>query len=316
MNRQGIAPILIIIVVVIILGIGGYYFATKKAEAPIISQNQQSKETTPLATQLLSDEQTLAIVKETVIKDLRVSTKIECLTFLQDKDSKFITYMVTRKFNSNCLGDPTSSPAIPRLRVNLTDGKVFVESLDGEFRPINITNQVSPAANWKTYTNYKYGFSLQHPLELNFMPLSTFFVSLSDGVESDVPSSYNLPNSFQRSQKIYAGIISASTKLQCIPEPSSQINVTGIIFNKYQIKGDCAMDGCSIGNTYTTWRNSICYEFAWFAIQSSYAKYYDTHSSDSYNDPGYLAAQKAAGQTTENITSLAEKILSTFKFTK
>lgn len=173
--------------------------------------------------------------------------------------------------------------------------------------------------NWKSSDNPVYSF--KYPQDLTFQALQTRFVDLAGGYEADVPASYNLSNSFQRSQKIYVGINGAKSKETCMPTlPSTSsaqysefiapITVAGFVFNKYQTKGDCAMDGCSIGNTYTNWvGDGNCYEVSWFAIQSSPSKLYNGPT-----DPRTIAAQTAADATTQRVTLLTEQILSTFRF--
>ena len=201
---------------------------------------------------------------------------------------------------------------------------------DGEAGPTSKLPPVEPplaetsnfdASTWKTYRNEESGFEFQYPSDLIFQPVHTSFVSLADGVEADIPTSYNLPNSFQRSQKIYVGLTSAVDKEQCMPPKSSSVsesiavpvNIGDVIFNEYH-NGDCAMDGCGVGHIYKTWRNNKCYVLSSFYIQSSYSKYYSTRSSDPYHDPGYLAAEEDAKITTEKITDLIEGFLSTFRF--
>ena len=182
--------------------------------------------------------------------------------------------------------------------------------------PIPATQQ---DAGWKTYTDTQHRFSFQYPQNIAFVPIHTSYVSFADGVQADIPSSYGLPNDFQHAQTIYVGTVSANSSADCLPAsshgdvniyPATPMTFNGISFNKYVIGEDCAMDGCSTGNTYKTWQNNTCYALSWFAIQASPTKFYDTETG-----PDITAALAAADQTSKNITNLAEKILATFALT-
>ncbi len=194
--------------------------------------------------------------------------------------------------------------------------------------------------SWIKDTNNSVGFSFYHPNDVKFAPLNKEqnFHLLTSGVVADVPSSYLVPNSFQRSQKIFLGIASAQDEESCTPTTpstfysknprqrfefpefdatlplSSYPRVTqdayDYAFYQYSEIGDCAMDGCSIGDIYTTWKNNVCYEVGWFAIQSNPDKTYEYVNGK--KDPRAVAVEKNADQSVENIKYLTLKILSTF----
>lgn len=202
-------------------------------------------------------------------------------------------------------------------------GYWYVQKTRPAQQPANsATATSSPAAqtlNWKTYSDPLISF--KYPQDLSFQALHTSFVDLVSGLEADIPSSYSLPNSLQRTQKIYIGVNGARTEAECMQtQPSTSqsqyaifispvTTATGRVFNKYQSAKDCAMDGCAIGNTYTMWNVDRCYEVSWFAIQSSISKIYS-----GLNDPRAVAALSDAQATTQKLMLFTEQILSTFNF--
>ena len=169
-------------------------------------------------------------------------------------------------------------------------------------------------ANWKTYSNTAYPFSFKYPPDFTFRPVTSSFVNIKSGVEADIPKGYNPDHSFQRYQKIYAGVFPDVSKSECMSS-YDLLKVQNTTFSKTKIQGDCSMDGCSVGYSYKTWYNDMCYGVSVFALQSSYSKYYEIHSKDPYHDLGYIEADKQARETLQNIDEIARKIASSFVIT-
>ncbi|MFA5942774.1 MAG: hypothetical protein WC798_03845 [Candidatus Paceibacterota bacterium] len=85
---------------------------------------------------VLSDEQALQIAKKVIAEDLNDKRDLACMSFASIKDSGFITYTVTKIFSDTCPGDPTSTPTIPDIKINLMTGETFFQAVDGIFRPL------------------------------------------------------------------------------------------------------------------------------------------------------------------------------------
>jgi hypothetical protein len=354
-----IAPLILIIIALVVLGGGAYVYTQNKQANPPANENvalPQATSTIPVtnqktSTQQVPDSQTADWKTYTNTKygfefkfspELKGNTSgdgfagsvsgnsVNLMVTVIDKDSAPVPNMPSRSIivasvksveyysNENKV---IYIPISANKQIKI-DAELPYADLDRILPTFKFTSS-SQTTDWKTNDNLVYSF--KYPQDLVFQSLNSSFVDVILGQEADIPVSYNLPNSFQRSQKIYVGINGAKSKEACMPtQPTSStqysvfiapIAVDGFVFNKFQTGGDCAMDGCSIGNTYTIWSgDNNCYEVSWFAIQSSYAKYYQIHSSDPYNDPGYLAAKKDAQTTTKKISTLTEQILSTFRF--
>ena len=116
-----ISPLLLALIALLLAG-GAYVYVQKKANQSV--------------TVALSDEQTLQIVQKTVATDLNTKTDLTCLSFDSTKADGYVIYSTTRKFTNNCPGDPTSTPTIPSIKINLTTGEIFIISLDGVYRPL------------------------------------------------------------------------------------------------------------------------------------------------------------------------------------
>jgi len=158
MNQKGLA--VIVLAIVVLIG-GGYYYnqSQRPYQQPEAPQSNSS---------LISEEESLNIAKQVVLRDLKNSVKINCLVFAGNTEANDVTYTVTRKFDNNCPGDLTLAPTIPQLKIDRQSRMVFVQSLDGEFRPPFSSQQTDSAiqneiANWQMYKNGKYGIKLKYP---------------------------------------------------------------------------------------------------------------------------------------------------------
>ncbi|MSU55526.1 MAG: hypothetical protein EXS46_03265 [Candidatus Taylorbacteria bacterium] len=198
----------------------------------------------------------------------------------------------------------------------------FFNSILASFK---FTNGQAISSGLRTYGDEKYGFEFMFPQDLSFKPLTTSFISIANGVEADVPSTYNFPDSSQRYQKLYVGITDAVNKDQCMPKSYFSGESYGApvpkfvgnnTFQTYEIKGDCAMDGCGVGRRYMGWSNNTCYVVSSFAIQASLLKKYSCgDSSTCKNVPGYILSNQHAELALKQLNSLAEQILLTLKLT-
>lgn len=164
MNQTGYTRtrILIAFVIVILIG-GGYYYST--------SQQSTQQPPTQSNAALLSEEESLNIAKQVVTKAMS-TVQTDCFVFANIKEANTVTYKITRTFDKGCPGDPTSAPTMPQLKIDLSSRTVFMQSLDGEFRPLLEAQQPQgllpssaqgDSVDWKTYRNSEHGFEIKYP---------------------------------------------------------------------------------------------------------------------------------------------------------
>lgn len=149
-----------------LVGTAGYFVL--RTSAPVVQEQVPS-----LVTSLASESESLSIAEQTIIKDLKITIKTDCLIFADKKDANFITYTITRKFNNTCPSDPTFAPGIPQLKIDRLSRVVLVQALDGEFKPLSSspkqianptpTSPPDQTTNWKTHINTKVGYSIFYP---------------------------------------------------------------------------------------------------------------------------------------------------------
>ncbi len=87
----------------------------------------------------LDEEHELNVLVTQIKKDKLYDswTSMACLSFVtEEKTKKFVVFAILEKHGGKCPGDPNTSPAVDRFRVNRLTHKIeWFEPTEGELKP-------------------------------------------------------------------------------------------------------------------------------------------------------------------------------------